>query len=140
MSSPVKERRRGIVLFAHGARDPLWADPMKRLAKAVAARDKAAAVVMAFLEHIDPPLEAAVADLLRKGVWDITVVPVFIAQGGHLKNDLPRIIDAIRAAHPKLVLRLAVPVGESDAVLAAMADHASAASHGVTGGSVTQNE
>lgn len=143
-TSPMKAKertgRRGIVLFAHGARDPGWAEPVKRLARMVSKRDPEAVVVMAFLEHIDPPLEAAIADVLGRGAADVTVVPVFIAQGGHLKQDLPRIIDAIRAAHPQLVLRLAAPVGESDAVLAAMADHASAASHGAAAGGGTQNE
>jgi sirohydrochlorin cobaltochelatase len=58
------------------------------------------------------------------------VVPVFIAQGGHLKQDLPRIVAAIRDSHPQLAIRLAPPMGESTVVLEAMAEFASAASHG----------
>jgi sirohydrochlorin cobaltochelatase len=121
--------KRGIVLFAHGARDPEWALPMRRLAALVAAKDAGASVEIAYLEHLPPPLEEAVDKLRKAGVSDVTVVPVFIAQGGHLKQDLPRIIEAIRSADPKLVIRLAPPVGEIAAVLEAMAAYASAASH-----------
>jgi sirohydrochlorin cobaltochelatase len=121
--------KRGIVLFAHGARDPGWALPVQRLAGLVAARDAGARVETAFLEHLPPPLEQAVDNLLREGIHDITVVPVFIAQGGHLKQDLPRIVAAIRDSHPQLMIRLAPPMGESTAVLEAMAEFASSSSH-----------
>jgi sirohydrochlorin cobaltochelatase len=122
--------KRGIVLFAHGSRDPEWAQPVQRLAELVAAHDVGASVAIAFLEHLPPPLEQAVDALLGEGIQDVTVVPVFIAQGGHLKQDLPRIVAAIREARPQLVIRLAPPMGESPAVLQAMAEFASAASHG----------
>jgi sirohydrochlorin cobaltochelatase len=125
--------KRGIVLFAHGARDPDWALPVNRLAELVASRDHGVSVAAAYLEHMPPPLEDAVASMVQSGVADITVVPVFIAQGGHLKQDLPRIVDAIRDTHPNLVIRLAPPMGESSAVLEAMAAFASAASSGKAG-------
>lgn len=121
--------KRGIVLFAHGARDPDWALPVQRLAELVAAGDAGASVRTAFLEHLPPPLEQAVDDLVKEGIRDVTVIPVFIAAGGHLKQDLPRIVADIRRSHPKLTIRLAPPMGESDAVLAAMAAYASAVSH-----------
>lgn len=125
--------KRGIVLFAHGARDPGWALPVQRLAGLIPAHDAGARVEIAFLEHLQPPLEQAVDKLVHEGINDVTVVPVFIAQGGHLKQDLPRIVGAIRDAHPHLVIRLAPPVGESAVVLEAMAAYASATSHGAAG-------
>ena len=121
---------RGIVLFAHGARDPEWAQPVRRLAGLVAAADAGARIEIAFLEHLQPPLEQAVARLVQQGIGDVTVVPVFIAEGGHLKQDLPRIVEDIRRTHTHLVIRLAPPIGDSAAVLEAMAAYASAASHG----------
>jgi sirohydrochlorin cobaltochelatase len=115
---------RGIVLFAHGSRDPEWALPLRRMAQLLAAQETAVNVQVAFLEHLQPSLETAVESLVASGVADVSVVPVFIAQGGHLKQDLPRIVDGIRKNHPQLVIRLAPPVGESEAVLQAMADYA----------------
>jgi sirohydrochlorin cobaltochelatase len=101
---------------------------LRRLARIVADQDAGAEVAVAFLEFIEPPLEQAVANMLHKGIDDITVVPVFIAQGGHLKKDLPLIVAAIHAANPGISIRLAAAMGESDAVLQAMAEFASAAS------------
>lgn len=44
-----------------------------------------------------------------------------MAQGGHLKQDLPRILDAIRATHPRIPIALEPPIGEVPDILAAIA-------------------
>lgn len=115
---------RGIVLFAHGARDGRWAEPFERLAdklRALAGPDTA--VSLAFLELMTPDLPAAVAAQVAAGCTSITVVPVFFGQGGHVRRDLPLALDACRAAHPGVQIRHAVPVGEDDAVLDALASY-----------------
>lgn len=113
---------RGIVLFAHGARDARWAEPFERLAEKVrAAAGTGVQVSLAFLELMSPDLPAAVAVQVAAGCTSITVVPVFFGQGGHVRRDLPAILDTCRAAHPGVEIRHAIPVGEDDAVLDALA-------------------
>lgn len=113
---------RGIVLFAHGARDARWAEPFERLAgKLRSLADANTEVSLAFLELMTPDLPSAVAAQVAAGCRSITVVPVFFGQGGHVRRDLPLIIDACRSAHPGVEIRQATPVGEDDAVLDALA-------------------
>jgi sirohydrochlorin cobaltochelatase len=115
---------RGIVLFAHGARDPRWAEPFERLADKLRALVGAdIEVSLAYLELMSPDLPAAVAAQVAAGCKSITVVPVFFGQGGHVRRDLPVVLDACRAAHPGIEIRHAVPVGEDDAVLDALASY-----------------
>lgn len=115
---------RGIVLFAHGARDPRWAEPFERLAdKLRALVGQGAQVSLAYLELMSPDLPTAVAAQVAAGCESITVVPVFFGQGGHVRRDLPVVLDACRAAHPGVEIRHAVPVGEDDAVLDALASY-----------------
>ncbi len=115
----------GIVLFGHGARDPRWAEPFERLAgKLRAARGASAGPVsLAFLELMTPDLPAAIAEQVAGGCAEITVVPVFFGQGGHVRRDLPAAIDVCRAAHPGVEIRCAVAVGEDDAVLDAVVQY-----------------
>ncbi|WP_372436612.1 sirohydrochlorin chelatase, partial [Pandoraea sputorum] len=80
-----------------------------------------ASVRLAFLELMTPNLADAVADLVSQGCQDVTVVPVFLGQGGHVRRDLPVLADACRSAHPGVALRLSAAVGEDDAVLQALA-------------------
>ncbi len=115
---------RGVVLFGHGARDPEWAKPMRRAREQLLAQTPGLAVELAFLEFIKPELAEAIDTLAATGAQRITVIPMFLAQGGHLKKDLPLLIEAARDRHPECDIRQAQAVGESDIVIGAMAAYA----------------
>lgn len=115
---------RGILLFGHGARDPAWAEPFLRIRERVLASDPAACIECAFLELMQPSFAEAIDSLVRQGADDIVVVPVFIAAGGHVKQDLPHLVAQAMARHPGVAITLAAPVGEAAMVLQAMADYA----------------
>ncbi|MFN3790706.1 sirohydrochlorin chelatase [Massilia sp.] len=115
--------KRALVLFAHGARAQSWAAPFERLREQSQARLPGVQVRLAFLELMEPRLPAAVDALVAEGVDDVTVVPVFLGQGGHLLRDLPQLADGIRAAHPGLHLAVAGAIGEDPGVQAAMTDY-----------------
>ncbi|WP_228874660.1 sirohydrochlorin chelatase [Paraburkholderia saeva] len=111
----------GIVLFGHGARDPRWGEPFERLAaKLSALHGDAGPVALAFLELMSPDLPSAVAAQVAAGCEVITVVPVFFGQGGHVRRDLPSIVDRCRGEFPSVVIRCSAAVGEDDAVLDAV--------------------
>ena len=78
-------------------------------------------VELAFLELMEPSLSDVVARLVEQGCTQISVVPVFLGQGGHVSRDLPAMVDTLRATYPALQLEVAGAVGESPAVLAAIA-------------------
>ena len=88
----------GLVLFAHGARDPEWAEPFRAIAARVAETRPDLAVKLAFLEFQGPALADAINELVAAGHGNIRIAPLFMAQGGHLKNDVPKLLDGIRAA------------------------------------------
>jgi sirohydrochlorin cobaltochelatase len=112
---------RGIVLFAHGARDPEWAAPFQQVRARLSGSRPECKVELAFLEFMEPTLDEAIARLVEQGALAITVVPLFMAQGGHLKNDLPRILDDIRTGFARVPIALEKPIGEVPEVLDAIA-------------------
>ena len=118
---------KAIVLFAHGARDPRWAEPFEAVAARVRAAAPDADVVLAFLELMAPTLGDAVAGLVAAGATRVDVVPLFLGTGGHLRRDLPPLVAALRAAHPGVDFRLHAAIGEHAAVVEAMAAAAVAA-------------
>ena len=111
---------RGIVLFAHGARDPEWARPFERIRDRVRASRPECPIGLAYLEVMTPPLDEAIASLAAEGASSITVFPLFMAQGGHLKHDLPRLLDEIRKSHPNLPIALESAIGEVPEILEAI--------------------
>ncbi len=102
----------GIVLFAHGSRDPLWRQPMDAVARRIRTIAPGALVVCAFLELTEPDLPAAVAELVAQGVGRVTVVPMFLGVGKHAREDLPVLVARLQAAHPLVEFRLQPAVGE----------------------------
>jgi sirohydrochlorin cobaltochelatase len=112
---------RALVLFAHGARDPRWAEPFEAVAARVRAAAPGVPVVLAFLELMQPSLAEAVAALVAEGATRVDVVPLFLGTGGHLRQDLPPLVEALRAAHPGVAIGLHAAIGEHAAVIDAMA-------------------
>ncbi|NVD99922.1 sirohydrochlorin chelatase [Massilia sp. BJB1822] len=115
--------QRALILFAHGARAASWAAPFERLRDLVRARLPGADVSLAFLELMGPSLPAQVAALAAAGVDEVTVVPVFLGQGGHVLRDLPLMLDELRASYPDLRIGAVGAVGEDPDVLRAMTDY-----------------
>ena len=114
---------RALVLFAHGARAASWAAPFERLRDLTAARLPQVPVSLAFLELMEPRLPAEVARLAAQGIVEITVVPVFLGQGGHLLRDLPLLVDQLKIDHPGVGVKVVGAIGEDPAVLDAMTNY-----------------
>ncbi|MGB7540632.1 MAG: CbiX/SirB N-terminal domain-containing protein [Burkholderiales bacterium] len=107
-----------IILFAHGAREPEWALPFERIRDQL--RAAGMRVELAFLEFMSPSLEDAAARLAGEGIEAVTIVPLFLAQGGHLKRELPEMVARIREHHAKTGFRVTAPLGEAPEIVAAI--------------------
>jgi len=79
-------RKKGILLFGHGARNPEWAQPFHRIRELILAQDPAALVELGFLELMQPSFDAGIDTLVRQGANEIVVVPIFVAGGAHVKK------------------------------------------------------
>ena len=111
----------GLILFAHGARDPRWAEPFERLRAKIERVRPGLPVVLAYLESLRPDLDTAVDQMVAAGCGQIRIVPAFLGQGGHVRRDLPALIERAAARHARLTIELAPPLGEADTVLEQMA-------------------
>ena len=111
----------GIVLFAHGARDPEWARPFEAIRDLVRARRPEFPVELAYLDFMTPKLDEAVQKVVANGAAAITIFPLFMAPGGHLRNDLPRIVEDLRRTYPGVPIAIQTAVGEVPELLEAIA-------------------
>ena len=113
---------KAIILFGHGARDLRWREPFDRLVHLWRSQHSQTPVELAFLEMMQPSLSEAIASLVSSGASEITVVPVFFGQGGHLRNDFPVLLEECRQQFPAISLSTTPAVGEYEAVLQAIVD------------------
>jgi sirohydrochlorin cobaltochelatase len=112
---------KALILFAHGSRDPAWAKPIHAVRDLIQCQNPSSHVCAAFLEFMTPNLAGTLQDLSEQGIRQVVILPMFIAAGGHLLNDLPRLVDEICSKLPDMRVTIASPVGALPSVQDAMA-------------------
>jgi sirohydrochlorin cobaltochelatase len=111
----------GLLLFAHGARDPAWARPFEAVAARLRQTRPNTPLVLAFLEFMTPNFSDAADELVRQGCTRVHVMPLFLGTGGHVRRDIPPLLETLRECHGAGVeWVLHPPLGEHEAVLQAM--------------------
>lgn len=113
-----------LILFAHGARDPRWALPFEAIAAEVRQQWPSAQVPqvhLAYLEFMSPGLVEAAEAAIQTGAVHVRVVPLFLGAGGHVRKDLPVLMDTLQQRHPGVRFELEVAIGERAEVVKAMA-------------------
>jgi sirohydrochlorin cobaltochelatase len=113
--------REGLLLFAHGARDPAWARPFELVTERLRAARPDTPLAMAYLEFMSPRIEEAAEQLAAAGCSRVHVLPLFLGTGGHVRRDIPPLLDRLRERHGAAIeWVLQAPLGEQEAVLNAI--------------------
>ena len=113
---------RGIVLFAHGSRDPQWRAPTEAIVGRIRALQPDTPLCCAYLELCAPSLPEAAKALIVAGVRQIRVFPIFFGVGKHAREDLPQLIAQLQADHPGVVIELLPSAGEYEQLTQLMAE------------------
>lgn len=111
----------GIIVFAHGSRDPLWKAPIEAVATKVRELSSQALATCAYLELTEPDIFQATTFLIAKGVNRIRVLPAFLGMGKHAREDLPVLIEQLKNKHAAIAFELLPAVGESAALTTLLA-------------------
>ncbi|ETI57908.1 sirohydrochlorin chelatase [Marinomonas profundimaris] len=106
-----------IILLAHGSPDPLWKQPFESLYHQVSTAYGEDNASLAYMELTSPSLEDVVAEL-SDDVRTVAVLPLFLAVGRHLRQDVPAQIATLQ--RDDLHIELLAPIGDDDAVKQAM--------------------
>ena len=120
MSSAAAGNRSALVLFAHGSRDPQWAEPLKSIQDKIRRQRPTLAVELAYLDLMTPSLPDVLQSLVASGKRRIAIAPLFMAQGAHLREDLAKLVATARTRHADVKIKLLPAIGEVEAVIEAM--------------------
>ncbi len=112
---------RGTILVAHGSRDPLWRGSIEAVARQILSVTPQAQVRCAYLELATPDLPTSVAELVAMGVDSITVAPLLLGVGKHVREDLARLMARLRTDYPNLQICLRPAMGEETQIIQLMA-------------------
>ena len=102
---------RALLIIGHGSRSSDAATVFQRIVDSVREKSDFDAVFGCHLELSPPGAEETLEEALSRGINEITVVPYFLYEGYHSKNDIAGVISRFKAKHPGTVLRLGRPIG-----------------------------
>ncbi len=111
----------GVIVFAHGSRDPLWRAPIDAVATRLKNQHTPALVECAYLELCEPDINTACRSLLQAGATHIRILPLFFGMGKHAREDLPLLIEQLTASHPKVRFECLPAAGEDPRLTALLA-------------------
>ena len=114
--------KRWHVLLAHGSRDEEWRLPFEQLTSYTQGQLGSAVVRLAFLQLAEPTLERVAEAAVREGARQITVLPLFMAQGRHVTVDIETLVDEPASRYLDVEFELRAPIGSDSRLWALLRD------------------
>lgn len=71
---------------------------------------------VAFLELCEPSISQAIGELVSSDASEITVMPYFLNQGRHVREDVPRELQAMRDRFPEITITSLPYFGRSELI------------------------
>lgn len=122
MTTAAPERRRALLLVAHGSRREGANDEVRVLTERLRGRAPGFwRVRCAFLELATPDIPGALAALAEEGSDEIVVLPYFLAAGRHVTDDIPGCIAEVAARYPRVRFRQAPWLGAAEDIVEVLA-------------------
>jgi len=101
-----------LVIFAHGSQDSRWKLPFEELTASLIEHHGADKVRLAYMEFAHPSLAEVVREAARDGKLHLHLLPLFLAAGAHVAEDIPRQIADAQGDFPQVKIELLKPIGE----------------------------
>jgi sirohydrochlorin cobaltochelatase len=119
------DRRRALLLVAHGTPDPSDNQPIHQVAAQISEQGSFATVAVGYLACNQPDIPSAIQALAEQYA-EVILVPYFLHAGRHVTHDLPMIVAAARQEHPACRIRLTPHLGYDQRLTALIAERYSA--------------
>ena len=101
----------GFIVLGHGSRVSETVTILKDLRSYLKARLQSENVRHAALQFNEPGLPEVIEDFAEGGITDIVVLPVFLMDGNHIREDIPEIVRRESERFPSISITVADHIG-----------------------------
>jgi len=112
----------GVLILAHGSREKETEATLDQIVTMLEERLLLKNIEKAFLQFSEKSLTQGLTRLINKGVSDIKVVPYFLFEGIHIKEDIPNEIKEFNKLYPKVKITLGQTLGADSRLADALVD------------------
>jgi sirohydrochlorin ferrochelatase len=104
----------GLLVVDHGSRRAEANAQLEEIAERLRHLRPRDAVETAHLEQAEPTIAQGLARLAARGVTSVRVLPYFLSEGRHSREDIPRMVAEAARLHPALAVTVAPALGPHD--------------------------
>lgn len=112
----------GILLLAHGSREKKTLDTMEHITNEVRKQLEMDLVDCAYMEFCDMNIEKGLDSLVSKGVDEVIIIPYFLFEGIHIKEDIPNELEEYKKNNPNLKIKFGNTLGTDKRLAMIVAD------------------
>lgn len=104
----------GILLLAHGSRAQETLQTMEKVAQMVRRRLPGSLIQVAYMEFCEVNIEKGLALLMEQGATTVKVIPYFLFEGIHIREDIPAQLAAFQEKHPHITIHMGKAIGADE--------------------------
>lgn len=118
---------KGVMILAHGSRIQSTRDTIETVVSMVREKIdlKDTPVEIGYMELCEPNIYKAINTLVKKGVDEIKVVPYFLFEGIHIKEDIPNELNEALVDYPGVKITMGKTLGADPRLADILADRIS---------------
>jgi sirohydrochlorin cobaltochelatase len=100
-----------LIIVSHGSKNKAWLKPVEKLTFSLKKKFGKTGVHTAYLENVKPDLKTVLGKLASTRT--ITILPLFISCGNHIKNDIKKDIIKHKKHYKNTKINLLPSLGEN---------------------------
>lgn len=105
-------QKQSVVIIGHGSKSSQASEDFNFVVDLLKEKMDHNNVYAAHMELSKPSLEEVVENLAKEKVDVVTIIPYFLFNGNHIKEDIPEKINALKVQYPNITFKFGTPIGK----------------------------
>ena len=106
----------GLLIAGHGSRSKDAQNTFDKIVGFVRELSSYEIVEGAHMELSEPHIPEQIKKMVNEGIEEIIIVPYFLYEGIHIKEDIPEIIKEEKEKYKNIIFKFAKPIGAEPAL------------------------
>ncbi len=107
-------QKESVIILGHGSKSADAISDFNYIVELTRQKSGNNHVYGAHMELAEPSLEDTIAKVNNLGITRIVILPYFLYNGNHIKEDIPAIISSIQKEYPHMELYFGTPIGKEE--------------------------
>ena len=113
---------KAVLILAHGSREKNTEKTLEWVVEGVRKKLHSHLIEGAYLQFSEKDMEAGIINLMAKGAKDITIIPYFLFEGIHIREDIPSEIKALKQKYPEVTIHFGRILGNDERLVDILVD------------------